>query len=287
MTLPWKLSVTASGLTSADLERAPSLFREAGIDRIEGGWRFHPEPNLKAFAATGKRFKEAGIRLDSFHLPFGPAYDLSHFYETHRGRAVSELCDWITAVSAAGAPLCIIHPGAIDADVQLEGLDRFLDAICRSLETLADAAAANQIQLAVENLPPRPDSERFGALPEHFSALSQRFQHPNVGFCLDTGHAHMMVGAERIAGMFDAMGERLIAFHLADNAGDRDAHLAPGRGLVDWDLVFTRAHQLGFTGTMCIETPPFAPGPHYTPQAWRQLVDDTAQLAGECLASTP
>jgi sugar phosphate isomerase/epimerase len=82
-----------------------------------------------------------------------------------------------------------------------------------------------------------------------------------------------------------AMGPRLAGFHLADNAGDRDSHLAPGRGLVDWGRVFRGAAGLGFAGSMCIETPPFAQGPEYRPEAWRELVAQTDRLARQALGN--
>ena len=75
------------------------------------------------------------------------------------------------------------------------------------------------------------------------------------------------------------MGDRMVAYHLADNAGDRDSHLAPGHGRVDWATVFRKAAERGYDGTMCIETPPFAAGPNYSVEAWKAMVDDTAKLA--------
>ena len=64
------------------------------------------------------------------------------------------------------------------------------------------------------------------------------------------------------------------AFHLADNAGDRDSHLAPGRGNVPWGALFRAAAEAGFSGSMCIETPPFAAGPDYSMEAWIGLRED-------------
>jgi sugar phosphate isomerase/epimerase len=79
----------------------------------------------------------------------------------------------------------------------------------------------------------------------------------------------------------------MVAYHLADNAGDRDSHLAPGHGLVDWNTVFRRAAEIGFSGCMCIETPPFAAGAKgtYTVEAWKQMVDDTDTLVAQALRS--
>ena len=81
------------------------------------------------------------------------------------------------------------------------------------------------------------------------------------------------------------MGSRLAAFHLADNAGDRDSHLAPGHGRVEWGPVFRKAAELGYEFTMCIETAPFAFGPEYSRDAWKQMVTDTDALVEQALSA--
>ncbi len=62
------------------------------------------------------------------------------------------------------------------------------------------------------------------------------------------------------------------------NAGDRNSHLAPGHARVDWSTVFRKAADIGFSGQMCIETPPFAASPEYDLDAWKQMVDDCDRL---------
>ena len=79
------------------------------------------------------------------------------------------------------------------------------------------------------------------------------------------------------------MGSRIAAYHLADNAGDRDSHLAPGHGRVDWTTVFRKAAEANYSGTMCIETPPWAAGPDYSLEAWKSMVVECHQLAETAL----
>jgi hypothetical protein len=38
---------------------------------------------------------------------------------------------------------------------------------------------------------------------------------------------------------------------------------------------------------MCIETPPFAPGPDYGDDAWRAMVDEVRSLAATTSATAP
>ena len=54
----------------------------------------------------------------------------------------------------------------------------------------------------------------------------------DLRLCLDTGHAHMDATVE-VA--FDAMRDRLVTAHIHDNHGEKDEHLLPYNGTIDWD----------------------------------------------------
>ena len=53
----------------------------------------------------------------------------------------------------------------------------------------------------------------------------------DVGFCFDIGHALI---AGKLEAEFDMMRPRIRSTHLHDNLGDRDSHLWPGEGKIDW-----------------------------------------------------
>ena len=53
----------------------------------------------------------------------------------------------------------------------------------------------------------------------------------NVGICLDLGHAHVTVG---IAAAIGTLGARIASVHVHDNHGQKDEHLWPGDGTIDW-----------------------------------------------------
>ena len=58
-----------------------------------------------------------------------------------------------------------------------------------------------------------------------------------AGFCLDVGHANAM-GTVPIIYWLDVLGPYLAAMHLHDNHGERDEHLAVGRGGIDYAGLF-------------------------------------------------
>ena len=279
----WSWSTACHPFIGKPHEQIQELCRSAGLAGIEGWTEFFPNETEAEIEAIGAAYRRAGVPVDSFHLPFGSGDDIASFYETLRRQAVDKARYWIERAAAAGARVGIQHPSTNRLNVDVEGVDNYLGQLGKSLETLLPIAERLGFTIALENMLPGDEGGRLGSRPGHFARFSQEFAHPSLGFCLDTGHALVAGGAEADA-FFDAMAPRLVAFHLADNGGDRDSHLAPGRGLVDWDCVFRRAATIGYADRMCIETPPFAQGPDYTPEAWQQLVADTDALAERALA---
>ena len=71
-------------------------------------------------------------------------------------------------------------------------------------------------------------------------------------FCLDTGH--LLLGRQEIRRSMRALGHRIRAFHVHDNNGMADQHLAPYLGAFDWDGFTEGLADIGFDQTLCFET---------------------------------
>jgi sugar phosphate isomerase/epimerase len=280
----WTWSVYISPFAGQSDEQILATCQHAGLKAIDGTYRFfqnHSDAEMLRFTET---FEEGGVSIKTFHLPFTQADDVASFYETVRRGAVDRIRTWMEKASQMGATVGILHPTTTGYSADVEGLDAYLKQIGKSLEALLPVTESLGFTLAVENLPPARGG-RFGSRPEHFAAIIENFAHPNLGLCLDTGHALVAADPGRAGEYLETMAPHMAAFHLTDNAGDRDAHLAPGHGLVEWDPVFQMAARIQFSHSMTIETPPFAQGPAYSPDAWKQMINDTDALADRALAS--
>jgi sugar phosphate isomerase/epimerase len=57
-----------------------------------------------------------------------------------------------------------------------------------------------------------------------------------VRFNFDIGHAHLMDGPEeeRVAKAFAPLQDLIVSTHIHDNHGDKDEHLPPYDGSIDW-----------------------------------------------------
>ena len=261
----------------ASFELIGEICRTAGFSGLEGAPPLFEGKSEKELMAIRNELTGRGVDISSLHLPFSVDEDPASFYESHRITAVETLLSWIERGAMLGVKIAIIHPVTQNYGTDIDGVDGYRRQLGKSMKVLLPAAEDLDVVLAVENMLPH-GNQKFGSQPEHMKLLLQDFESSHFGFCLDTGHALISAGPDRAHEMFDVMAPRLVAFHLADNPGDRDIHIAPGRGNVDWRHIFRGMMDLGYTGAACIEAAPFAHGPQYTVDSWIRLAADMDEL---------
>ena len=127
-----------------------------------------------------------------------------------------------------------------------------------------ELAKKQGIGIAVENMVDYGGRRRryCGGDPEELIELVDFINDPAVGMCIDIGHAH---NSGVYAPDFIRMaGKRLKATHVDDNLGDKDTHLPPFMGTVDWHGVMKALREIGYEGDFSFEI-----GPQRTPFACR------------------
>lgn len=106
---------------------------------------------------------------------------------------------------------------------------RLIDAAFNSLEHLEIFAKQRGVTIALENT-----VGDFGAPSSlHNFVVETHLKH--LRFCFDIGHAHIESG---VAAGFKIMRERVVTTHIHDNHGEKDEHLLPGDGTIDWEEAF-------------------------------------------------
>ena len=276
--MEFRFAARTAGMDDVPRAELQRLFSQAGFDAVEIMHSMLTPLTVEQAARLGEEYRAAGVPVETVHLPYeGAAFDIAHFYESRRRPAVARIRHAMERAAAAGAKAGILHPTTSREPVDVNGFERSFTQMAASMRELLREAERVDLMLAVENLPPVP-GRRYGSLPDHFRRFAGELAHSHLCFCLDTGHALMAAGHDGTIELMEAMGERLRAFHLSDTPGDRDLHLAPGHGAVDFPRVFAHARSLDPLA-MCIETPPFAPGPAYGDDAWRAMVDEVRALA--------
>jgi sugar phosphate isomerase/epimerase len=194
-----------------------------GYDAIE--YSHVAQLSLEDAAAIRKHAESLGLRPWSAHSTGGVGIATSEQQEETLRRVgrcldiTAELGAQVLVYHAGPKPIWIVGAGDESHSPGQEA--RVIDGMC-------DHAARRGMELAIENGAPLIHMEYLLELLDIIEA-------PNLGICVDTGHAARGdLGAARAVRM---AGEKLYTTHLQDNFGERDDHLPPGMGAIDWDEV--------------------------------------------------
>ena len=164
----WMWSTTGHELISKSHDEIIELCHDAGLAGIEGAPPQFEGLRDKELEAFGTLYREAGVRIKTFHLPMSAEDDLASFYETDRRRAVETARVWMERSARVGATIGVQHPTTSRCSVEMEGLDNYIRQLGRSLETLLAVAEPLNYTIAIENMMPGPEGSRLGSRPEHF-----------------------------------------------------------------------------------------------------------------------
>jgi sugar phosphate isomerase/epimerase len=196
---------------------------------------------------------DAGLRVHSVHAPvatglvdgvWGKSYSLATADAAARQAAIDETTAAIGAAGLLHASFVVTHLGvplAQSPDVR----DNRRDAVVQSLSRLSAAAGEAGVRLALEVLP-NPISEA-GAL---VALIEEELEAPEFGICLDTGHAFMMGD---LVDAIESVSGHLVTTHVHDNHGNRDEHLVPFDGAIDWASTVMTLLKVGYEGTWMFE----------------------------------
>jgi len=105
------------------------------------------------------------------------------------------------------------------------------DAAFSSLEHLVLHAHHAGVTIAVENT-----NSEMGD-PAYLRTFVDETRLTGLRFNFDIGHAHLADGpeAERVGKAFEPLRELVVSAHIHDNHGEKDEHLPPYEGSIDWE----------------------------------------------------
>jgi sugar phosphate isomerase/epimerase len=176
------------------------------------------------------------LMLHSIHSPTthnsslmresGTPLSISDPERMRRQEAVDEIKRTLDLVEYVPFRYCVQHV-ARPRDVPDQ---RRWDAAFSSLELLSLFARQRGVTLALENTPGEM------ATPANLKNFLEQTRLANVKLCFDTGHAHLEGGV--VAGL-EAIGDLVVTTHVHDNRGERDDHLLPYEGTIDWNAALT------------------------------------------------
>ncbi len=176
-------------------------------------------------------FKSTGITFHSMHSPMHadlewgrsgvPPVNIAAVDKRARVEAMDEIKRAIEIAEQAPFQFLVQHVGVGHEDAN----EHKLEAAMMSLEHLHAFAKPLGVQLLVENIPNELST------PDKLMELLHAGRFKDIGVCFDVGHAHLEQG---IPQAFEILKDRIRSTHVHDNHKERDEHLWPGEGNIDW-----------------------------------------------------
>jgi len=188
-------------------------------------------------------FRSTGTTFHSMHAPmhgddeFGrtgaPPLNIAAVEKRVRIAAMDEIKRAIEVAEHAPFQFLVQHVGVGGESSS----GQKIEAAMTSLEHLRAFAKPLGVQVVVENIP------NDLSTPEGLVELLHTGRFTDIGVCLDVGHAHMAPG---VANAYEALKGLIRTTHIHDNHGERDEHLWPGNGTIEWketiDLLRSAPH---------------------------------------------
>src|SRR5450631_2225699 len=176
-------------------------------------------------------FRGSGIPLNSVHSPLyadyewgragAPPLNIASTDRAGRVEAMDEIKRALEIAEQIPFRFLVQHLGAPNEDFS----EKKFEAAMTSIEHLRAFAKPLGVRILLENIPNELST------PDRLVEFIQITHFDDVGVCFDLGHAHIM---SNVAEAFETLKRHIHSTHVHDNAGDRDSHLWPGSGTIDW-----------------------------------------------------
>lgn len=196
----------------------------AGVESIEFSISENLDHLSESIVSYRKRMQVMGTDKLTVH---GPFLDLNPMTFDSEIRRVTKLRydQAYTAAQELGAEKIIYHTCMYPTIFMLQGwAERVTDFFREFTEE------KKGLEIVLENV--------FDRIWEPILKVVQNVSNPKLHLCLDIGHAHCF-SEKPVEEWAKAFSPYVSHLHVHDNTGDRDAHLALGRGNIPLDAVFS------------------------------------------------
>jgi sugar phosphate isomerase/epimerase len=193
-----------------------------------GHFNYHEKEHVREL---GNWFKQEKIEFHSMHSPIYMSNDFKSGGQTvnivdpdkrMRIEAMDEIKRAIEVAEYAPFRFLIQHIGKSDEYDDPRKFENALSAI----EHLRAFARPLGVSLLLENIP------NDLATPEKLKEIIRLLRYEDLGICFDVGHAHLVSSVHQAFGVLE---DRIRSTHIHDNKRDKDSHLWPGDGTIDWE----------------------------------------------------
>lgn len=214
---------------------------------------------MELFRPWKEASEKYGVENYQAHAPFPSILqDGDPGNEAYNEALMEVLRKTIVGAAYIGARNLVIHPFYYHYQA-MTSLEEEWEMNCERYLRLAGTARENGVTICLENMfrgykgkwmtGTCGDPEWAAALVDRLNELAGERV---FGYCFDTGHA--VLTSHDVKNFMKTMGDRIVCFHVHDNNGQDDQHLAPYMGVLDWNRFVEGLAEIGFSRTLSFET---------------------------------
>lgn len=272
-------------------EESIEAIAEAGFDAIDLCFAAYGREGLPMAQPDWRDWvKRQKENCDKAGLPVTQAH--AHYYGSAQSREFTSLA-WedntnriIRDIEAAG--ICkvswlVIHP---DCAYDEAGYSRRLSLKkeAERFKRFGSLAAKYGTAIAIENMVDNlgvKTGRRFGSTAEDLLDLLELLGDDKLfGICWDTGHGNIAQINQPAA--IRQIGKHLKALHINDNKGEKDDHMLPYLGTVDWEPLLAALKEVGYSGDFTYEIHNFSSG--FTPKLHHDSMKFACRVARQMVS---
>jgi sugar phosphate isomerase/epimerase len=209
--------------------------------------------DARSIGSLGEWLRESKLELHSVHAPitdtlindkWGRTYSTAIRDNDARRATMHEMEAALGLARKIPFTFFVVHLG-VPAAQNPRPHDNSRDMAIRSIEEIHCMAQPLGVTVALEVM-----GNPLSTAPALVDLLEGRFEGMDVGICMDVGHAHLLGDpAEAI----ETASEYLVTTHVHDNRRQRDDHLVPFEGSIDWASTVMAFEKIGYDGVLMYE----------------------------------
>jgi len=176
-------------------------------------------------------FRGSGIPLNSVHSPLyadyewgragAPPVNIASIDRAARVDAMDEIKRALEIAEQIPFRFLVQHLGAPSESFS----EKKFEAAMTSIEHLRAFAKPLGVRILLENIPNELST------PDRLVEMIRSAHFDDVGVCFDFGHAHM---EGSVSQGFEILRNHICSTHVHDNDKNKDSHLWPGQGTINW-----------------------------------------------------
>ena len=200
----------------------------------------HPEK-------LGNIIRGAGVEIYSVHLPYADGVSLSSPDIERTKSSLDIIKTTIRCAAKLGAKVVVMHPSWNYYD-QWDDREELIRHGIERMKEVCEYANSFGLKCAAENM----IIPGLCKSPEEMLRYLKEI--PELGMCFDLNHSLVKTNEEFFNQLIEAgMHGRIYHIHVSDYDFVNERHWLPGKGVNDWDMIFSKLEELDYKGAFMYE----------------------------------